>query len=70
MMSNREQSQLTQSFLGLDDEAFHAVPVLEKALVETINTHLDIHHSSTGTVMTALALVIGEFILMSGDESE
>lgn len=63
-------SRLTQSFLGLPDEAFRAVPVLEKAIVATINSHLDTHRSSTGTVMTALACVIGEFIVMTGNEAE
>jgi hypothetical protein len=64
------ETRLTQSFLGLSDEAFRAVPVLEKAIATTINSHLDQHHSSGGTVMAALACVVGEFILMTGDEAE
>jgi hypothetical protein len=63
-------SRLSQSFLGLPDEAFRAVPILEQAIAATINSHLDAHRSSTGTVMTALACVIGEFIVMTGDEAE
>jgi hypothetical protein len=63
-------SRLTQSFLGLPDEAFCAVPVLEKAIAAAINSHLDTHKSSTGTVMTALACVVGEFIVMTGNEAE
>ncbi len=63
-----QESRLTQSFLGLSDDAFAAVPVLEKSLLGAINTHLDEHHSSTGTVVTALACVVGEFILASGKD--
>jgi hypothetical protein len=65
-----QESRLTQNFLGLSDEAFRAVPVLEKALAGTINTHLDEHHLSTGTVMTALACVVGEFTLASGTDAQ
>lgn len=61
---------LTQSFLGLSEEAFRGVPALEKAIVMAINAHLDQHRSSSGTVMTALACVVGEFIVMTGDEAE
>jgi hypothetical protein len=63
-----QESRPTQSFLGLSDDALAAVPILEKSIVTTINTHLDEYHSSTGTVMTALACVVGEFILASGSE--
>lgn len=69
-MRGAQETRLTQSFLGLSDEAFHGVPALEKAITTTINSHLDQHRSSTGTVMTALACVVGEFILMTGDEAE
>jgi len=69
-MSNATESRLTQSFLGLSDEAFHAVPALEKALAATINDPIDTHHVSIGTVVTALACVIGELIVMSGEEAE
>jgi hypothetical protein len=68
-MSDQE-SRLTQSFLGLSDDAFRAVPELEKTLVDTINAYIDVHHVSMGTVMTALACVIGEYIVMTGDEAE
>ena len=63
-------SRLTQSFLGLSDDAFRAVPVLEKALAATLNEHLEEHHSSTGTVMTALACIAGECILASGSDAK
>jgi hypothetical protein len=68
--SDKQESRLTQSFLALSDEAFHAVPPLEKLLTETINRHIDAHHVSMGTVVTALACVIGEIIVMAGDEAE
>jgi hypothetical protein len=61
---------MSLSFLGLSDEAFHAVPALEKVLAATINDHIDSHHVSMGTVVTALACVIGEFIVMTGEEAE
>jgi len=64
------KTRLTQSLLGLSDEAFRGVPALEKAVAETINSHIDQHHSSGGTVMAALACVVGEFIVMTGDEAE
>ena len=63
-----KRRRLTQSFLDLSDDALAAVPVLEKSLLSAINTHLDEHHSSTGTVVTALACVVGEFILASGND--
>lgn len=63
-----QESRLTQSFLGLSDDALAAVPVLEKSLLTAINTHLDEYHSSTGTVVTALACVVGEFILAIGND--
>lgn len=69
-MSDDHKSRLTQSFLGLSDEAFHAVPALEKALADTINKQIDALHVSTGTVVTALACVIGELIVTTGDEAE
>jgi len=65
-----QQRGLTQSFLGLSDEEFHAVPALEKALAETINSHVEVHHVTTGTVVTALACVIGELIVKTGDDAE
>jgi hypothetical protein len=65
-MSNGHTSRLTQSFLGLPDDAFRAVPALEKALADTLNRHIDVHHVSTGTVMTALAFLAGEMIVMTG----
>jgi hypothetical protein len=68
-MSN-SQSRLTQSFLGLDDKDFNAVPVLNKALVKAINEHKDAYHSSMGAVLTALAITTGEGILMGGEEAE
>ena len=61
-------SRLTQSFLGLSDEAFNAVPALEKAIADTINSHIDAHHVSMGTVLTALACATGEMIVMAGSE--
>jgi hypothetical protein len=69
-MSEEKESRLTQSFLGLSDQAFHAVPPLQQRLTETINRYIDDHQVSTGTVVTALAFVIGECIMMSGDEAE
>lgn len=69
-MSDSHTSRLTQSFLGLSDEAFRAVPALEKVLTDTINEHIDAHHVSMGTVVTALTCVIGEMIVMAGDETE
>jgi hypothetical protein len=69
-MSDDTESRLTQSFLGLSDEAFRAVPALEKALTDTINNHIDAHHVSMGTVVTALACVIGEMIVTTGAEAE
>src|SRR5437867_12271662 len=41
MSNGQERNRLTQSFLELSDEAFYAVPVLQKALVEVINKHKD-----------------------------
>jgi hypothetical protein len=69
-MTEGQESRLTQSFLGLSDEAFNAVPILEKALVALINAHLEEHHATMGTVMTALACVAGEFTVMTGNEAE
>ena len=69
-MSDSQESRLTQSFLGLSDDAFHAVPGLEKAIADTISKHIDTHHVSMGTVVTALACVIGEYIVMAGGEAE
>ena len=63
-------SRMTQSFLGLDDKSFQAVPGLNKALADTIDAYIDEHHVSMGTTMTALASVVGEMILMSGDEAQ
>jgi hypothetical protein len=63
-------SRMTQRFLGLDDKSFRAVPGLNKALADTIDAYIDEHHASMGTTMTALAFVVGEMILMSGDEAE
>jgi hypothetical protein len=68
-MSDLKESRLTQSFLGLDDKSFHDVPALQKALTDTINKHIEAHHVSMGTVVTALACVIGEMIVMTGDEA-
>jgi hypothetical protein len=65
-----QASRLTQSFLQLDDRAFRAVPILQKEIAETINRHLDEHHSTMGTVITALACTVGEFCLLSGAEAE
>jgi hypothetical protein len=47
------------------------VPALEKALADTLNKHIDAHHVSTGTVMTALAFLVGEMIVMTegGEQS-
>jgi hypothetical protein len=70
VMSDQKESRLTQSFVGLDDKSFQAVPALEKALIDTINKHNDAHHDSMGTVVTALACVIGEMIVMAGDEAD
>ena len=53
----------TQRLLGLGDEALEAVPVLQTALAAAINNHKDAYHSPLGTVMTALAFVVGEFVL-------
>src|ERR1700694_97091 len=69
-MRGAQKTRLTQSFLGLSDEDFRGVPALEKAIAATINSHIDQHHSSGGTVMAALACVVGEFIVMTGDEAE
>jgi hypothetical protein len=69
-MRGTQETRLTQSVLGLSDEAFRGVPALEKAIAATINSHVDQHHSSGGTVMAALACVVGEFIVMTGDEAE
>jgi hypothetical protein len=69
-MRGAQKTRLTQSFLGLSDEAFRGVPALEKAIAATINSHIDQHHSSGGTVMAALACVVGEFIVMTGNEAE
>jgi hypothetical protein len=68
-MSDR-RTRLTQGFLGLNDDELKEVPVLETTLVQALNTHLDIHHSTTGTVLTALACMTGELITMSGGRSE
>ena len=65
-----QMSRMTQNFLGLDDKSFRAVPGLNKALAATINAHIDEHHVSSGTVMTALTFMVGEMILMTGDEAE
>jgi hypothetical protein len=67
-MSDGNTSRLTQSFLGLPDDAFRAVPGLEKALADTLNKYIDVHHVSTGTVMTALAFMVGEMLVMTGGE--
>jgi hypothetical protein len=69
-MRGAQKTRLTQSFLGLSDEAFRDVPALEKAIAAAINSHIDQHHSSGGTVMAALACVVGEFIVMTGNEAE
>jgi len=69
-MSDDQESRLTQNFLKLSDEALNAVPTLEQALAATINAHIDAHHISMGTVVTALACLVGEYVLMSGNESE
>jgi hypothetical protein len=68
-MAAPQETRLTQSFLGLPDEAFQAIPALEKAIAATINAHLVSHRATTGTVMAALACVAGEFIVMTGTES-
>lgn len=65
-----QQTRLTQSFLGLSDEAFRVVPAAEKAIADAIHAHIDQHHSSGGTIMAALACVAGEFIVMTGEEAE
>jgi hypothetical protein len=52
-MSDGRTSRLTQNFLALSDDAFNAVPALETALADALNRHIDVHHVSTGTVMTA-----------------
>ncbi len=64
------ESQLTQSFLQLDDKAFSQVPILQKLLTEALNRFKDEHHGSIGTVCTALAFVTGEMILSIGEEPE
>ena len=69
-MSEDRPSRLTQSFVGLDDKSFHAVPNLQRVLTDAINKHIDQHHVSMGTVVTALACVVGELVLMAGDELE
>jgi len=69
-MRSAQETRLTQSFLGLTDEAFRGVPGLEKAIAATINSYLDQHRSSSGTVMAALACIVGEFIVMTGNETE
>ena len=43
------------------------MPGLEKALIDTINRHIDAHHVSGGAIGTALACVIGEMIMMAND---
>jgi hypothetical protein len=68
MSDNHATSRLTQSFLGLPDDAFRAVPGLEKVLADTLNKYIDVHHVSTGTVMTALAFMVGEMIVTTGGE--
>jgi hypothetical protein len=65
-----KQTRLMQSFLGLSDEEFRAVPAAEKAIADAIHAHIDQHHSSGGTIMAALACIAGEFIVMTGDEAE
>jgi hypothetical protein len=65
-----QQTRLTQSFLGLSDQAFRAIPAAEKAIVDAIHAHIDQHHSSGGTIMAALACIAGEFIVMTGEEAE
>jgi hypothetical protein len=69
-MGGAQQTRLTQSFLRLSDEAFRAIPAVEKAIAATINAHLDQHHSSGEAVMAALACLVGEFIVMTRDEAE
>jgi len=69
-MNNPLESRLTQSALGLSDKDFDAVPALERTLAETINSHIDTHHVSMGTVMTALACAVGEYVLLNGDEAD
>ena len=69
-MTNGAKSRLTQSYLGLSDKDFNAVPELERTLAAAINSYIDAHHVSMGTVMTALACAVGEYVLLNGDESE
>jgi hypothetical protein len=69
-MGNDNESRLTQSFLGLTREELYAVPALQKELADTINKYIDAHHVSMGTVATALAFVVGEFIMECEDHAE
>lgn len=69
-MTEGAESRLTQSYLGLSDNDFNAVPGLERTLAAAINSYIDAHHVSVGTVITALACAVGEYVLLSGDESE
>jgi hypothetical protein len=65
-MSKQSESPLTRSFFQdvlVDDKAFNQVPILQKALSETLNKFKDEHHSSLGTVVTALGFVTGELML-------
>jgi len=69
-MSEGAKSRLTQSYLGLADKDFNAVPDLQRTLIDTINRYIDSHHVSMGTAMTALACVVGEYILLNGGEAD
>ena len=63
-------SPLTRTFLGLSDEAFKAVPVLQRAIVDAISAEIVAKRLTTGTVLTALACVAGEYLIETGDDSK
>jgi hypothetical protein len=65
-----QQTRLTQSFTGLSDADFRAIPAAQKAIVAAIEAYIDKHHPSGGTLMAALACIVGEHIIMTGDEAE
>jgi hypothetical protein len=69
-MSDDRMSHLTQSFLQLGTDELHAVPVLLRRLTDFVNSHVDDHHPTAGTVCTALACLTGEFIVSCGDDAE
>lgn len=69
-MSDGAESRLTQSYLGLADKDFNAIPDLQRTLIDTINRYIDVHHVSMGTAIAALACVVGEYVLLNGAEAD